>query len=97
MALAEKTIKIAEKSAEKSDKKDAEIKKLVSKKLNKRIHPSQSNPTADAMVAVAGIVYIVPVILYGLLVFISAGFKAAMEASIEMYNDRMKDAKKWAR
>jgi len=87
---------MAEKAIQIAPKQNREIKKTVSKKLN-RTHMKMNNPIAQTLIALAGIFYILPTIAYGTLIFFSAGFKAGMESAIAMYNEGMKDARKWAR
>ena len=84
MAATEKAIKIAPKS-------DPEIKAKVSKKLNRKF---KSNLIAEMLLALMGVLMIIPCSIYAILLFIGMGFKAASEGSIRMYNTEMRDMRR---
>jgi len=87
----ERQIQIAPKS-------DVKIKEKISRKLNKKSKITSSySPIATVLVSIAGIIMIVPAVLNGCFTFFSAGFKYGLDATVEMYNELMADAKKWAR
>jgi p-aminobenzoyl-glutamate transporter AbgT len=76
-----------------------EIAKITPAKLSKqsRKHSHRVHPIAQTLIAFAGIVFIVPAIIYGIMTFFGVGFKAGMNATISMYNEEMKDAQTWAK
>jgi len=69
---------------------------LKSRKQAKKSDP-KDNHIADAIISIAGVAMIIPCLFYGVFVFIGAGFKSALEASLKMYNDVMRDAEKWSK
>lgn len=87
--MTEKAIAIAPKT-------DKEIKTKISRKLNKKSKVT-GNPIADTLAAIAGVFMIVPCLIYGILVFIGAGFRCGTEAALKMYEEGIKGAKGWAR
>jgi len=72
------------------------IPRLLKPHKSKKAVP-KDNHIADAIISIAGVAMIIPCIFYGVIVFIGTGFKSALEASLKMYNDVMRDAEKWSK
>jgi len=89
MAATEKAIQIAPKT-------DKKLKAKISRKLNKKSKKSD-NPVADILISIVGVFLIIPCMIYGVFVFIGAGFKASLEAALKMYSEGIDNTKKWAR
>ena len=70
-------------------------KKVAKKKKVDTTAPSP-NLIADMLIAMANIMIIIPAVIYGVFIFISAGFKNGTESALKMYNEGTESSKKWA-
>jgi len=80
-----------------SNKDPQKEAKKLRRKLIDKYSVKSDNHIADAIISIAGVAIIIPCIFYGMAVFVGSGFKSALEASLKMYNDIMRDAEKWSK
>jgi len=73
------------------------VPRLLKPRKQAKKSDSKDNHIADAIISIAGVAMIIPCIFYGVIVFIGTGFKSALESALKMYNDVMRDAKKWSK